>query len=116
MNPMSHEPQFFTSSYCTSGQCVEIGFETSSYCGTSNCVEVGFRKATASAAGNCVEVAFHKATASGTSGCVEVASCQCNETTVYVRDSKNKTGPVLSFDRDSWTTFLTAITDGQFDL
>lgn len=131
---MSLEPQFRVSSYCTSGSCVgvafqtssycnggaciEVAFETSSYCSGGNCVEVGFTKATASAGGNCVEVAgFRKSTSSnGTTQCVEVGGCACEEKLILVRDSKNKTGPVLRFAPEAWVSFLDGVKDQQFDL
>ncbi len=57
--------------------------------------------------GNCVEVAleWRKSTYSGDQGgnCVEVAECPG---TVHVRDSKDKTGPVLTFDAGAWSEFV----------
>ena len=51
-----------------------------------------------------------KSSFSGTSGdnCVEVADC---EQTVRIRDSKDKSGPVLDFPRAAWTSFLELVTD-----
>ncbi|WP_431043856.1 DUF397 domain-containing protein [Streptomyces sp. P1-3] len=58
--------------------------------------------------GACVEVAvsWRKSSYSDTSGgdCVEVATCPH---TVHVRDSKDKTGPHLTFSADAWAAFLT---------
>jgi hypothetical protein len=62
--------------------------------------------------GECVEctvtggAAWHKSSYSGTSGgdCVEVAAGGCPS--VPVRDSKNPTGPVLTFRADAWRAFV----------
>ncbi|MFB7476240.1 DUF397 domain-containing protein [Kitasatospora sp. NPDC056184] len=55
--------------------------------------------------GECVEIAWRKSSHSGDEGgnCVEVA-----ETTsaVLVRDSKDKSGPHLTFTPDAWQSFL----------
>ncbi|WP_326797938.1 DUF397 domain-containing protein [Streptomyces sp. NBC_01808] len=57
--------------------------------------------------GDCVEVAvtWHKSSYSGSSGddCVEVAACP---EAVHVRDSKDKTGPHLTFTPDAWAAFV----------
>ncbi|MET8678037.1 DUF397 domain-containing protein [Streptomyces sp. NPDC004647] len=57
--------------------------------------------------GACVEVAveWRKSSHSGSEGgqCVEVAACPG---AVHVRDSKDKTGPALSFAPDEWATFV----------
>ncbi|MFF7589333.1 DUF397 domain-containing protein [Kitasatospora purpeofusca] len=55
--------------------------------------------------GACVEIAWRKSTHSGAEGgeCVEVA-----ETTsaVLVRDSKDKSGPHLTFSPAAWAAFV----------
>jgi hypothetical protein len=59
---------------------------------------------------------WRKSTRSGSNGgnCVEVAD---NLTEVVaVRDSKDKTGPVLTFTRDEWAAFVAGAKDGEFDL
>lgn len=58
------------------------------------------------AGGNCVEVAWRKSSYSnGANGnCVEVAFVA--EAVVAVRDSKNTTGPTLTFDPTRWREFL----------
>jgi len=73
-----------------------------------------FHKSSHSAAnGNCVEVAFRKATASNNNGsCVEAAVCKCG---VRVRDSKDPSGPVLSFTWDEWRAWLAGCKAGEFD-
>ncbi|MGY0464626.1 DUF397 domain-containing protein [Kitasatospora sp. cg17-2] len=71
------------------------------------CVEIAWRKSTHSGAegGECVEVGWRKSTHSGDEGgnCVEVA-----ETTaaVLVRDSKDKSGPHLTFTPAAWEAFV----------
>lgn len=42
----------------------------------------------------------------GNTGCVEIAHAA---EAVGVRDSKNVTGPTLSFSTDHWHTFLTSV-------
>ncbi|MET9510641.1 DUF397 domain-containing protein [Streptomyces flavidovirens] len=71
----------------------ELAWFKSSYSGTSG--------------DNCVEVAlsWRKSSYSGTQGdnCVEVAACPG---TVHVRDSKDKSGPVLALPPRAWSDFL----------
>ncbi|MEU6171301.1 DUF397 domain-containing protein [Streptantibioticus parmotrematis] len=59
---------------------------------------------------DCVEVAlsWHKSSySSGSQGdCVEVAACP---ETVHVRDSKDKTGPNLTFSAAAWSEFLSYV-------
>lgn len=52
---------------------------------------------------------------SQTSNCVEVASLG-RGAQVAVRDSKDRGGPVLVFDRRQWSTFIAGAKDGRFDL
>ncbi|MFD8590449.1 DUF397 domain-containing protein [Streptomyces sp. NPDC059637] len=51
------------------------------------------------------ELAWFKSSYSGGEGgqCVEVAA---GSGTVHVRDSKDRTGPVLSFTADEWAAFV----------
>jgi hypothetical protein len=49
----------------------------------------------------------------GQGACVEVAHL---DAVVGVRDSKNRTGPVLAFDPTDWRAFLTAVRAGYHDL
>jgi len=74
-----------------------------------------WRKATASATGACVEVAaqWHKASASNTGGCVEVKQLA---DAVYVRDSKDRNGPMLRYTTTEWAAFLDGAKHGEFDL
>jgi Domain of unknown function (DUF397) len=57
--------------------------------------------------GQCVEVAleWRKSTHSGSNGgdCVEVAPCPH---AVHVRDSKDRTGPTLTFTPKEWSAFV----------
>jgi hypothetical protein len=65
--------------------------------------------------GACVEVAFSKSSESGpwTDNCVEVGSCDCG---IQVRDSKDQSGPVLTFNHAEWKAFLAGVRNGEFDL
>lgn len=67
--------------------------------------------------GCCVEVSFHKSSASADNGaCVEVGTCDCDEVSeVLVRDSKDPTGPWLSFAPAAFAEFLAGVKLGQFD-
>ena len=56
---------------------------------------------------------WRKATASANSGCVEVAPLP--DGGVAVRDSKDQAGPVLSFTRHEWVSFLDGMANGEFD-
>nr|MDT0662356.1 DUF397 domain-containing protein [Micromonospora sp. DSM 115978] len=51
---------------------------------------------------------WHKSTRSGENGgdCVEVATLT---NAVAVRDSKDRSGPVLTFTPSAWTTFVIAM-------
>lgn len=55
---------------------------------------------------------WRKSTRSQTSNCVEVAPLPA---TVALRDSKDRGGPVLLFDRREWRSFLAAAKEGQLD-
>jgi hypothetical protein len=70
--------------------------------------KVTWRKASYSGdnGGNCVEVGlWRKATHSGGNGgeCVEVATA---DTQIAVRDSKDPTGPTLTFSTTGWREFI----------
>jgi hypothetical protein len=58
--------------------------------------------------GDCVEVAldWHKSSHSNGEGgaCVEVATCASD--TIHVRDSKDKSGPTLTFTPTAWSAFI----------
>jgi hypothetical protein len=49
----------------------------------------------------------------GNGACVEVAPAGGQ---VLVRDSQNKTGPVVMYPGRSWRAFLSGVKDGQFGL
>ncbi|MGH3669523.1 MAG: DUF397 domain-containing protein [Pseudonocardiaceae bacterium] len=68
---------------------------------------------------NCVEVAFlegarwlKSSRSSDNANCVEVAFAG---PVVALRDSKDPTDSVLALPPHAWTTFTTAVRDGQFD-
>jgi len=57
---------------------------------------------------------WKKSSRSGQSGqCVEFA---IEGERVLLRDSKNPTGPVLTFTRAEWIAFVRGTRDGEFDL
>jgi hypothetical protein len=59
------------------------------------------------------DVPWRKSTRSGAAGnCVEVAQ---RPDSTAVRDSKDPTGPVLSFANDAWGDFLAGVRRGVFD-
>lgn len=52
-----------------------------------------------------------------TSSCVEVADNLLDaDGMIYVRDSKDPSGPVLRFTPSEWAVFLGGVRDGEFDL
>jgi hypothetical protein len=59
---------------------------------------------------------WRKSSYSGSSGgqCVEVATNLSG--TVALRDSKNVPGPELAISDQSWSEFVQAIKNGEFDL
>jgi hypothetical protein len=58
---------------------------------------------------------WRKSTRSDEGNCVEVSPSD-DRTHVGVRDTKDRSGPVLEFDRETWDMFLAGVRDGQFDL
>jgi hypothetical protein len=55
---------------------------------------------------------WRKSSHSGNNGCVEVALV---EGKVAVRDSKDRSGPVLLFSSGEWEAFIAAARDGEFN-
>lgn len=53
---------------------------------------------------------------SQTSNCVEVATLGTGSAAVALRDSKDRGGPVLLFDRAQWVGFIAGTRNGEFDL
>jgi len=58
-------------------------------------------------------VAWRKSTASNSGGCVEVAATA--DGSVLTRDSKNPLGAMLQFPGSTWTQFMAAARDGNYD-
>lgn len=56
---------------------------------------------------------FRKSDKSGDIGCVEVAFAG---DAAGVRDSYDRSGPMLAFAGQEWRTFVSAVRDGRFDL
>ena len=59
-----------------------------------------------------VGASWRKSRASATGNCVEITD---TADTVWVRDSKDRQGPVLTFTRPEWTAFLAGARAGEFD-
>lgn len=58
-------------------------------------------------------LAWRKSSWSAAAGhCVEIASAAA---AVFVRDSKNVTGPVLEFGTEGWAEFIAGVRAGEFD-
>lgn len=57
-------------------------------------------------------LAWRKSRKSQDTDCVEVASL---DGTVFVRDSRDRTGPRLHFTSDQWKVFVGKILDETFD-
>ena len=56
---------------------------------------------------------WRKSTLSGPNGCVEVAFLDGR---IAVRDSKDRSGPVLLFTPYEWEAFVGGVRGGEFDL
>ncbi|GIH12387.1 DUF397 domain-containing protein [Rugosimonospora africana] len=66
------------------------------------------------AAMDLTRAAWHKSSrSSGNGNCVEVAIL---DDTVAVRDTKDRSGPVLVFTPAEWSAFVAGAKDGEFDL
>lgn len=51
---------------------------------------------------------------SNNGSCVEARLV--DDTTIEVRDSKNKSGPTLKFTRQEWVAFQMGTNEGEFDI
>ena len=54
---------------------------------------------------------WKKSSYSNATGCVEVRR---TDSGVQVRDSKNRSGPVLDFNDNEWNAFLNGVANGEF--
>lgn len=61
---------------------------------------------------NLAAAAWRKSSRSGSNGCVEIAFL---EGQIAVRDSKDRSGPVLTFSPTEWEAFLAGVRHGEFD-
>ena len=59
---------------------------------------------------------WRKSSRSQTSNCVEVTPLDDGAAMVALRDSKDRGGPVLMFNRLRWLDFIAGAKDGEFDL
>ena len=55
---------------------------------------------------------WRKSARSGSNGCVEIAFLGGQ---IAVRDSKDRSGPVLTFSPTEWEAFLAGVRHGEFD-
>ncbi|WDZ85150.1 DUF397 domain-containing protein [Micromonospora cathayae] len=62
------------------------------------------------------DAAWRTSSRSQTSNCVEVAPLRTGPAAVALRDSKDRSGPVLFFDRTPWADFIAGTRGGEFDL
>jgi uncharacterized protein DUF397 len=61
-----------------------------------------------------LDATWRKSTRSSTNGaCVEVRRTMSS---VEVRDTKDRNGPVLSFSTEQWGGFVAGLHNGEFDL
>jgi hypothetical protein len=58
-------------------------------------------------------IRWTKAASCAGGNCVQVAST--GDGRVFIGDSKNVDGPVLSYTRDEWVAFLEGAKNGDFD-
>jgi uncharacterized protein DUF397 len=58
-------------------------------------------------------LAWHKSSKSDTNNCVEVA---VGQESVYVRNARDRSGPVLTFLHNEWAAFLAGVHNGEFEL
>jgi hypothetical protein len=58
-------------------------------------------------------VVWRKSVFSGANSCVEMAFVKDH---VWLRDSKNKRGPILRFTVSEWQAFLRGVQGHEFDL
>jgi hypothetical protein len=59
-----------------------------------------------------IPAVWRKSTLSGSNGCIEVAFVGGQ---VAIRQSKDPSGPVLTFSPTEWEAFLAGVRGGEFD-
>ena len=60
-----------------------------------------------------LDATWRKSSRSGSEGaCVEVRRLSA---AVQVRDTKDRTGPMLTFPTDAWQIFIAGVHQGEFD-
>jgi hypothetical protein len=65
--------------------------------------------------GRQAELRWTKSSRSYSNDCLEWALA-ADESRIHVRDSKNPTGPVLTFTRSEWAAFIAGAKLGEADL
>lgn len=56
---------------------------------------------------------WRKSTRSGITECVEVRFI---DNAIEVRDTKNRDGEILKYDKDAWLAFIGGAKSGEFDI
>ncbi|WP_319459464.1 DUF397 domain-containing protein [Micromonospora sp. RTP1Z1] len=74
------------------------------------------RNSPAGLAQELADATWRTSTRSQTSNCVEVAPLRTGPAAVALRDSKDRGGPVLLFNRADWLGFIAGAKSGRFDL
>lgn len=74
--------------------------------------DTDWRTSSHSGGTNCVETAWVKSSYSGMHDCVETRP---EFDGMLMRDSKDKTGPVLLFGLESWRAFIADVKTGAFN-
>ena len=58
-------------------------------------------------------LAWRKSSYSSDGACVETAATRDS---IYMRDSKDRNGPILTFSLTEWKAFLAGVRNGEFDV
>lgn len=81
------------STYCDTGQCLEVEWQRSSFCGEAGCLEISWKKSTFSS----TEIS-----------CLETSACP-HDGHVLVRNSTTPDVDPVSFTPDEWRESLAGI-------
>jgi Domain of unknown function (DUF397) len=58
---------------------------------------------------------WRKSSRSQSSNCIEVAALDGGDLPIAVRDSKDRSGPMLIVDRQQWVRFVAGVVGGAFE-
>lgn len=67
------------------------------------------------AGGTCVEVGWKKSTFSGSATQGECVEARLEGDDILVRDTKDREGGMLTFNRAEWDAFISGVKAGEFD-